>query len=182
MKNFIFLVLGAGIGSGVTFLIVRDRYERKLKAEREKMIEEVNDLKNKDTKEPKTIEQEVEKIISNYTPITVDDADLNKKEEIMDNQLSIDDIKEKPYIISADEFDTKGYEIRYWYLYNDDVLIDETNNIITTQEAEYSLGDCLKDDWDDDYVIHIRNDYDETDYEIKKIDQDYIEEDEDDEL
>lgn len=201
MKKIIFLLLGIGIGSGATFLITRDRYERKLKNEREKMIEEINGLQNKTEEESKTIEQEVEKLSKEYSSdeisstlnednthkisITAKSITVNGKtyseddNNVIDNQLTFDDIKEKPYIISSDEFDTKGYEVRYWYLYNDDVLTDENNNLLTTQEVEYSLGDCLKNEWDDEYVLHIRNDYDETDYEIKKIDNDYIEDEED---
>lgn len=200
MKNFIFLILGISIGSGVTFAITRDRYERKLKNEREKMIEEINELQNKTEEESKNVEQEIEKISKEYSSDEISDTlnednthkiSINAKSisvngktyskdnnDVIDNQLTFDDIKEKPYIISSDEFDTKGYEVRYWYLYNDDVLTDENNNLLTTQEVEYSLGDCLKNEWDDEYVIHIRNDYDETDYEIKKMDSDYIEDEE----
>lgn len=200
MKKIIFLLLGIGIGSGATFLITRDRYERKLKNEREKMVEEINELQNKTKEESKNIEQEIKKISKEYSSdeisdtlnednthkisinaksITVNGKTYSEDNNVIDNQLTFDDIKEKPYIISSDEFDTKGYEVRYWYLYNDDVLTDENNNLLTTQEVEYSLGDCLKNEWDDEYVLHIRNDYDETDYEIKKIDSDYIEDEED---
>lgn len=200
MKKIIFLLLGIGIGSGATFLITRDRYERKLKNEREKMVEEINELQNKTKEESKNIEQEIKKISKEYSSdeisdtlnednthkisinaksITVNGKTYSENNNVIDNQLTFDDIKEKPYIISSDEFDTKGYEVRYWYLYNDDVLTDENNNLLTTQEVEYSLGDCLKNEWDDEYVLHIRNDYDETDYEIKKIDSDYIEDEED---
>lgn len=202
MKNFIFLIVGATVGSGVTFFITRDRYERKLKAEREKMVEEVNEIKSKEDESKDEVlenqisiddinkkEGKVSDLISSYkSKDETVDINLDRVNFYKDGHLVkslINEENNNPYIISHKEFDTKGYETRYWYLYSDDVLTDEDGNVVTTQEIEYSLGDCLNinwNNWDDEHVIHIRNDNDETDYEIKRVDHDYIEEREDDEL
>lgn len=185
MKKFIFFILGCGLGSGVTYFIVRDKYERKLKSERDSMIKEVEDIKGlvNENKE-EVVKDKTEELTKVYKgELTTDNLGFLVEKTDNKTEEKNEDIDEnEPYIITAEEFDSKGYELRYWYIYLDDVLVDEQNNIITTQEAEYSLGNCLDQaDWDNEYVMHIRNDSEETDYEIKRLEHDYIE-DEDEEL
>ncbi len=192
IKKILLVLFGAGVGSGVTYMIMKDKYERSLQKERQNMLDEINEFKlneyiendvsetkkaseylnkdpydeNKLLEEVKEQQKETSKLVESNVDKTISDV-----KNIMDSY----DNKDKPYIISAEEFDTKGYDLRYWYLYNDDVLVDEANEVVSQVELEFSIGDCLLTDFDGD-VIHIRNDYDQTDYEIKRVDEDFIEE------
>lgn len=186
-KKVLLFLAGAGIGSGVTFLIMRDKNERALQQERQNMLDEIEEFK-KENSEETTDEVDPQKELKSIVNEFLYNNDKAQKREDEVNKESVDELINKyestegPYIISAEEFDEKGYETRYWYLYNDGVVVDENNDEITTEELSYSIGDCLNDYINGDDVVHIRNDFDETDYEIKKIDEDYIVEDENDEL
>jgi|GEM_PF-4719612 len=196
MKNILCILLGGAVGSTATYFIVKDKYERKLQAEREKMVEEVNDIQTKildiketldkpEENEDEEQEEEDDKKVAahlNFYKSTIDD--VNKNTDDLDKFLkSTNNIhvmsseeqerKDNIFIITPEEFDNVGYEVRYWYLYSDGIVADETDSIVDETEVRYSLANCLNTDWDDDYVIHIRNNNEEVDYEIKKIDEFY---------
>jgi len=195
MKNILCILLGGAVGSTATYFIVKDKYERKLQAEREKMVEEVNDIQTKilDIKEtldkPEEGEEEQQedddkKVAAhlNFYKSTIDDVNENTDDldKFLKNTNNIhimsseeQERKDNIFIITPEEFDNVGYEVRYWYLYSDGIVADETDSIVDETEVRYSLANCLNTDWDDDYVIHIRNNNEEVDYEIKKIDEFY---------
>lgn len=179
LKKILLFLAGAGIGSGVTFLIMKDKNERALQQERQNMLDEIEEFKREELKES------TDELVSEEEAKDVKEKLSNLVEDIKENKETVDELINKyettdgPYIISSDEFDTKGYELRYWYLYNDGVVVDENNDEITTDEISYSIGDCLNGYINGEDVVYIRNDFDETDYEIKRIDEDYLVSDED---
>lgn len=189
LKKILLFLAGAGIGSGVTFLIMKDKNERALQQERQNMLDEIEEFKREELKE--STDEDVTKYCDDDVIVTKEKAkDMKEKlsnlvEDIKESKETVDELINKyettegPYIISSDEFDTKGYELRYWYLYNDGVIVDENNDEITTDEISYSIGDCLNGYINGEDVVYIRNDFDETDYEIKRIDEDYLVSDED---
>ena len=75
--------------------------------------------------------------------------------------------KDKPYVISPDDFDEMDdYETETLMYYEDDVLTDDGGNIIT--DVEKLIGkDSLSHfgEYEDDSVF-VRNDKLKTDYEI----------------
>lgn len=182
LKKILLFLAGAGIGSGVTFLIMKDKNERALQQERQNMLDEIEEFKREELKEStdELVSEEEAKDAKEKLSNLVED--IKESKETVDELINKYETTEGPYIISSDEFDNKGYDLRYWYLYNDGVVVDENNDEITTDEISYSIGDCLNGYINGEDVVYIRNDFDETDYEIKRIDEDYLVEDETDEL
>lgn len=182
LKKVLLFLAGAGIGSGVTFLIMKDKNERALQQERQNMLDEIEEFKREELKES------TDELVSGEEAKDAKEKLSNLVEDIKESKETVDELINKyettegPYIISSDEFDNKGYDLRYWYLYNDGVVVDENNDEVTTDEISYSIGDCLNGYINGEDVVYIRNDFDETDYEIKRIDEDYLVEDETDEL
>lgn len=176
LKKILLVLLSTSIGSGVTYVVLKDKYERELQAEREKMIKEISDFKEK--AENKNKEESKEELIENI------DKKLDKVDELISEYAPKEEKEEhkedEPYIITAEEFDSKGYELRYWYVYNDGVVVDENNDVLTKTECDNSVGSCINNIFDEE-ILHIRNDNTEEDYEIKAIDEDYLG-DEDEEL
>lgn len=182
LKKVLLFLAGAGIGSGVTFLIMKDKNERALQQERQNMLDEIEEFKREELKEStdELVSEEEAKDAKEKLSNLVED--IKESKETVDELINKYETTEGPYIISSDEFDNKGYDLRYWYLYNDGVVVDENNDEVTTDEISYSIGDCLNGYINGEDVVYIRNDFDETDYEIKRIDEDYLVEDETDEL
>lgn len=182
LKKILLFLAGAGIGSGVTFLIMKDKNERALQQERQNMLDEIEEFKREELKEStdELVSEEEAKDAKEKLSNLVED--IKESKETVDELINKYETTEGPYIISSDEFDNKGYDLRYWYLYNDGVVVDENNDEVTTDEISYSIGDCLNGYINGEDVVYIRNDFDETDYEIKRIDEDYLVEDETDEL
>ena len=182
LKKVLLFLAGAGIGSGVTFLIMKDKNERALQQERQNMLDEIEEFKREELKEStdELVSEEEAKDAKEKLSNLVED--IKESKETVDELINKYETTEGPYIISSDEFDNNGYDLRYWYLYNDGVVVDENNDEVTTDEISYSIGDCLNGYINGEDVVYIRNDFDETDYEIKRIDEDYLVEDETDEL
>ena len=182
LKKVLLFLAGAGIGSGVTFLIMKDKNERALQQERQNMLDEIEEFKREELKEStdELVSEEEAKDAKEKLSNLVED--IKESKETVDELINKYETTEGPYIISSDEFDNKGYDLRYWYLYNDGVVVDENNDEVTTDEISYSIGDCLNGYINGEDVVYVRNDFDETDYEIKRIDEDYLVEDETDEL
>jgi hypothetical protein len=182
LKKVLLFLAGAGIGSGITFLIMKDKNERALQQERQNMLDEIEEFKREELKEStdELVSEEEAKDAKEKLSNLVED--IKESKETVDELINKYETTEGPYIISSDEFDNKGYDLRYWYLYNDGVVVDENNDEVTTDEISYSIGDCLNGYINGEDVVYIRNDFDETDYEIKRIDEDYLVEDETDEL
>ena len=182
LKKVLLFLAGAGIGSGVTFLIMKDKNERALQQERQNMLDEIEEFKREELKESTdelASEEEAKDAKEKLSNLV---EDIKESKETVDELINKYETTEGPYIISSDEFDNKGYDLRYWYLYNDGVVVDENNDEVTTDEISYSIGDCLNGYINGEDVVYVRNDFDETDYEIKRIDEDYLVEDETDEL
>lgn len=182
LKKVLLFLAGVGIGSGVTFLIMKDKNERALQQERQNMLDEIEEFKREELKEStdELVSEEEAKDAKEKLSNLVED--IKESKETVDELINKYETTEGPYIISSDEFDNKGYDLRYWYLYNDGVVVDENNDEVTTDEISYSIGDCLNGYINGEDVVYVRNDFDETDYEIKRIDEDYLVEDETDEL
>lgn len=159
-KLFIFAA-GAVIGSAVTYIYTRRKYEQ-VEWEYEEETEEENpedDVEKNVEKEEKQNKQDMvqyNKFVKQYSGNSLMD-EIEKEVEDVD----------RPYLITVDEYaELDDYETVSLYYYEDNVLTDELGNVI--DDADDAVGvDNLKK-FDDMKVdsIYVRNDARMSDYEI----------------
>lgn len=180
ISKIVIFLAGAGIGSAITFKLVKDKYEKLANDEISEMREyykEKMNPKSKSEYENETIDysddtkEEPSNDKKDYNKIIKD----NKYDNEYDNEEGKEDVKkvEGPYVISPDDFDSIGYETESLTYYSDGVLTDIYDNIIS--DVEGKIGeDSLNHfgEYEDDSVF-VRNDEEEMDYEILKDDDKY---------
>lgn len=181
---FIFLV-GAGIGASTTWYFTKKHYEKIAD-------EEIKDVVNKFTAYRKELEKTHNEIPDedpnpNYAKndrrsniISVEESIQSDSSEelsngVIDNPKGIESVTrpyEKegtmPYIISEDEFgEIEDYDQKtlFWY-YRDNILA--TDEDLEVEDIKTTIGDALDEFKKDRYTerILVRNEEDETDYEV----------------
>lgn len=168
-KNFVMFTVGAVIGSAVSWMILKKQYEDRVKQEVTSVKEALGMLRKKENEEDIKKEENDDSIA--YKPTKDDLATLQKTIETNGyRDYSTRNEEEKkvtePYVIAPNEFDEIGYEtqsITYWA---DKIVTDDDGNII--EDYESHIGeDALNHfgEYEEDSV-YVRNDEEETDYEI----------------
>lgn len=191
MKNFFTFVTGLVIGSVVTYVIVKDKFEKIAQEE----IDSVKEVfgrrveKEADKKVEKIAKKEVEKIrkeyneydnlTKNYTSYSKNKTEESIKdveyEEVCENDedgVELDEIErasdyDRPYIIEPQEFGAlDGYSLITLYHYSDNVLADDCDELVE------DLDDVVGEDYAshfgeyEDDCVYVRNDRLKADYEI----------------
>jgi len=160
MKYGICFIVGAGIGSVVTWKLLEEKYK---KLADEEIASVVETFKNREKNNKKNIKEKVEDILSKNEPI-------EKVEEIIDNNKYTNDNIKKPYVIAPEEFgEDNSYGTKTLTYYADNILTDEIDNPIT-EDLDIMLGpDALSHfgEYEDDSV-YIRDEINEIDYQILK--------------
>lgn len=189
MKNFFTFVTGLVIGSVVTYVIVKDKFEKIAQEE----IDSVKEVfgrrveKEADKKVEKIAKKEVEKIrkeyneydnltknYTSYSKTEVED-DKDEDEEVCENnedKVELDEIErasdyDKPYIIEPQEFGAlDGYSLITLYHYSDNVLADDCDELV--EDIDDVVGEDYAShfgEYEDD-CVYVRNDRLKADYEI----------------
>ena len=123
----------------------------------------------------------------------VESLDADSEEEINDllNDLEEDDeyyeddhpredipLREDPYIISADEFveNRNNHEQITLYFYENGAITDDAGNLIDDIDRKIGKENHEELDrlWDSEGTCLIRNEMEYTDYELLKMNEDYI--------
>lgn len=189
MKNFFTFVTGLVIGSVVTYVIVKDKFEKIAQEE----IDSVKEVfgrrveKETDKKVEKIAKKEVEKIrkeyneydnlTKNYTSYSKNETEENveEAEEVCENdedRVELDEIErasdyDRPYIIEPQEFGAlDGYSLITLFHYSDNVLADDCDELVE------DLDDVVGEDYAshfgeyEDDCVYVRNDRLKADYEI----------------
>ena len=191
MKNFFTFVTGLVIGSVVTYIVVKDKFEKIAQEE----IDSVKEVfgrrveKEADKKVEKIAKKEVEKIrkeyneydnlTKNYTSYSKNKTEESIKdveyEEVCENdedRVELDEIErasdyDRPYIIEPPEFGAlDGYSLITLYHYSDNVLADDCDELVE------DLDDVVGEDYAshfgeyEDDCVYVRNDRLKADYEI----------------
>ena len=189
MKNFFTFVTGLVIGSVVTYVLVKDKFEKIAQEE----IDSVKEVfgrrveKETDKKVEKIAKKEVEKIRKeyneydnlrkNYTSYSKNETEENveEDEEVCENNedgVELDEIErasdyDRPYIIEPQEFGAlDGYSLITLYHYSDNVLADDCDELVE------DLDDVVGEDYAshfgeyEDDCVYVRNDRLKADYEI----------------
>lgn len=185
MKNFFTFVTGLVIGSVVTYVVVKDKFEKIAQEE----IDSVKEVfgrrveKEADKKVEKIAEKEVEKIrkeYNDYGSLTKNYTSYSKNETEEDDCAQVEDGVElfeverasdsdRPYVIDPWDFGgEEGYDTVTLNYYADDVLTDSDNNVIEDEDIDDFVGGDFAEhfgEYEKDCVC-VRNDRLKIDYEI----------------
>ena len=193
MKNLLCFVAGAAIGSVVTWKLIEKKYKDLADEEIESVIETFKNRKPIITKDE--VKETVEKVINKWKEPkeTVEDIvaaegySIENEEEIdeddesnytvnVDNDNDIEVIT--PYVITPEQFgEYNEYGTKTLTYYSDNVLTDEIDNPITSEEMVTMIGPDALDhfgEYEDDSV-YIRDEMNEMDYEILKSEKKFSE-------
>ena len=181
---------GAAIGSAITWKIAKTKYERIAQEE----IDSVKEVfsRRKHSEEECEADSTSDEMPTDYDVVV---KNLNSKPDIMEyasklNKMGYtgsveeseeeseveEDMRDKPYVISADEFDEiEEYEVETLTYYADGVLTDWYNEII--EDVEDVVGLDALENFDkyaaDGDTVFVRNDSRECDYEIQRDTRNY---------
>lgn len=196
MKNFFTFITGLVIGSVVTYVVVKDKFEKIAQEE----IDSVKEVfgrrveKEADKKVEKIAEKEVEKIrkeYNDYGSLTKNYTSYSKNETEEDDyaQVEEDDCaqveededgveifeverasnSDRPYVIDPWDFGGEdGYDTITLNYYADGVLTDDDNNVIEDEEIDDIVGKDFAEHFGEyeKDCVCVRNDRLKTDYEI----------------
>lgn len=177
-KLFIFAA-GATVGSVVTLCLVRAKYEKRTLDE----IRSIREMYEKDEADeiddPDILDEETQgllseerraeynKIVQKYNP---ESKGVSKNIEVDEDEEEEEDEEDmKPYVISPDEFDEKGYDtvsLYYFedgvitYAYSGDIMEEDEIDDIIGEDAPNHFGEYEED------TVYIRNDAIMTDFEL----------------
>lgn len=182
LSKVIIFTAGAAIGSGVTYLLIKDKCEKAAQEEIDKVVEE---FANRES-----IEQVCEEVCESEEPIEEDEQETQEEyENIVENEgytaygrdrsnkkEEKNDMK-RPYVIEPEEYGENDYPtISLWYFEGDGVLTDNHQRKIIRNVDEL-VGEDFADhfgEYEDDSVF-IRNDELEIDYEILRDERSFSE-------
>lgn len=184
MKNLLCFVAGATIGSVVTWKLIEKKYKDLADEEIESVIETFKNRKPRITKDE--VKETVEKVINKWKEpketvediVTAEGYSIENEEEIDEDDesnytVNVDNDIEViiPYVITPEQFgEYNEYGTKTLTYYADDVLTDEVDNPITSDEMVTMIGPDALDhfgEYEDDSV-YIRDETNEMDYEILK--------------
>ena len=187
LASCISFILGAGIGSGITWYFLKTYYEQlnqedhdELKAHFEEKYSKLED----EVKKESDISEETDPALeekpdimayaaklngmgyTNYSGISKEEPEENEEEDAAPEPIMEDGAK--PYVIEPEEFgELDGYEKISLTHYSDGTLADIHDNIID-DDVDEIVGSDYADhfgEYEDDSVF-IRNDAKKCDYEI----------------
>ena len=184
MKNLLCFVAGAAIGSVVTWKLIEKKYKDLADEEIESVKETFKNRKPRITKDE--VKETVEKVINKWKEpketvediVTAEGYSIENEEEIDEDDESNytvnvdnDDTVITPYVIEPERFgEYNEYGTKTLTYYADNVLTDEIDNPITSEEMVTMIGPDALDhfgEYEDDSV-YIRDEMNEMDYEILK--------------
>lgn len=191
MKNLLYFVSGAAIGSIVTWKLIEKKYKDLADEEIKSVIETFKNRKPRITKD--NVKETVEKVINKCKEpkeivediVTAERYSIENEEEIDEDDesnytVNVDNDIEvvTPYVITPEQFgEYNEYGTKTLTYYADNVLTDEIDNPITSEEMVTMIGlDALDHfgEYEDDSV-YIRDEMNEMDYEILKSEEKFSE-------
>ena len=184
MKNLLCFVAGAAIGSVVTWKLIEKKYKDLADEEIESVIETFKNRKPRITKDE--VKETVEKVINKCKEpketvediVTAEGYSIEDEEETDEDDdsnytVDVDPGVEViiPYVITPEQFgEYSEYGTKTLTYYADNVLTDEIDNPITSDEMETMIGPDALDHFGEceDDSVYIRDEMNEMDYERLK--------------
>lgn len=175
LSKLLIFAAGLGLGSAVTYKIVRDKYERLIEEEIESVKAAFSKKDEWETVEPK----EVEEIEDGFEPTKAMNlqkyADILAESKYKNYAEKKEDIGvDRPYVIEPGEFgEMDGYETISLTYYADEVVTDDYGEIVDDVDDLIGLESLSHfGEYEDDSVF-VRNDAKRCDYEILMVEQNY---------
>ena len=164
MSNFVAFLSGVGIGSVVTWALLKNKYEQTFQEECDD-FDEFEDEPEEIERGIRTEAKSVDEAADNFD----DYKNIAKKYDTKNNENKEEE-KMKPYVITPEEFDTNDeYDtISLTYYEGDGVMVDDCDEAMDDDEIERTVGyEALNHfgEYEDDSVF-VRNEELKTDYEI----------------
>jgi hypothetical protein len=167
LSKILIFATGAAIGSVVTWKLINDKCDQRVKNELESMDEYYRTKYGVEEPEEEADEEIDEQMdIRQYSDLLgssgyVDYTTANKSDE-----EEVDNV-DRPYVIPPEELgELDGYETRTLYFHSDGVLTDDQGELI--DDADDVVGEDFSEhygEYEEDSVC-VRNDAKRTDYEI----------------
>ena len=191
MKNLLCFVAGAAIGSVGTWKLIEKKYKDLADEEIESVIETFKNRKPRIYKDE--VKETVEQVINKYKePEEIVEDIVTSERYSIENEEEIDEDDESNYIVNVDndvevvepyviapgqfgEYNEYGTKTLTYYV--DNILTDEIDNPITSEEMAIMIGPDALDhfgEYEDDSV-YIRDEMNEMDYEILKSEKKFSE-------
>lgn len=184
LSNLCIFIGGALVGSSVTYLIVKNKYERLIDEEIESVKETYEEAYGKkiktatlvdetsDTPNPREKNQRAyEELIKQYGNNKSDEDEDKEEDDEEGDEDEMNDMIE-PYVITPDEFGDTDYETVCLTLYADGVITDDFGDMMSDDDIDTLIGrDSLKhmgENAEDPDVLYVRNENEEVDYEIAR--------------
>lgn len=175
MKELFIFIAGLGIGSAITYKVLKDRYDEDVEFVR-------NFWKNKSESkevEEQPLENKKMGIVEYAALIKENEYSDEEKKSNQDEKEDEDEINDKPYIIDVDEFgifdDYDSISLTY---YSDGYVTDDGDNLMSNDEVEEAIGwmnlTHMGEEVQD--ALYIRNDIRKVDYEVLQVLDNYKEE------
>lgn len=165
LSKILVFATGVGIGSGVTYKILKTKYDALIQEEIDSVKESFSRINNETAEEgteDKSAEEElrrVENVINQNGYVTM--SDDKKVEEEEDNM-------NEPHIISPNEFGDCDYVSVTLWCYTDGVVTNDDGKIISN--VEELIGSDFADHFgeyeEDPDTVYVRNDDQKIDYQI----------------
>ena len=182
VKNVLIFAAGAAVGSAVTYKLIKTKYEQIAREEIESVKEvfsrrsEESDEEDEDDEFDYDFEPDQEELKAMNDKVsdlgyTSYSKKKNKKGKHNDDD---DDCDIVPYVISPDDFGDTGYETVSLTYYADNVLAYDYDEEVV-EDADLLIGSYSLDrigEYEED-IIHVRNDVNQTDYEICRVNEKY---------
>ena len=184
MKNLLCFVVGAAMGSVITWKLIEKKYKDLADEEIESVKETFKNRKSRITKDE--VKETVEKVINKWKEpketvedivtaegYSTEDEENTEEDDESNYTVDVDPGVEVivPYVITPEQFgEYSEYGTKTLTYYADNVLTDEIDNPITSGEMETMIGPDALDhfgEYEDDSV-YIRDEMNEMDYEILK--------------
>lgn len=170
LSKVLIFAAGAAIGAAATYKFFKTKYERIVQEELDSM-EDYYEQKLRDAQE-EIDDYSAELQVREYVDrLEGKDPAVQQLVDKL-NDLNYTENKEvpkvkPPYVISPDEFgEIDEYATETLYYYSDNVLADDQDNIIEDADNVIGIGSLTHfGEYEDDSVF-VRNDREETDYEI----------------
>lgn len=169
-SNVLLFATGVAIGSAVTYILMKRKYEEQLDWIEEEPVEEYNEEEPAEEEIQDDVQEEKEddqKETVQYNKYVKKYAGNSLVDEVEKEVKGSEDDVDRPYLIKPNELgEMDDYEITTLYWYEDEVLSDELGNPIEDIDETVGLENIkMFGDSSIDY-IYVRNDARMTDYEV----------------
>ena len=174
IKYVLAFMTGLTIGAGLTYKLIKEKYENIADAEIKAMKEYYSNKYSCSHDEVKNEITEAETVKVKEKPKVTDYVSLINKEGYSENDGDVDqdenededEDKVGPYVITPEEFcENEDYEVDCLTHYADGYLVDDNGDVI--EDVEELLGDAISEmgKYEDD-AIHVCDDDRKCYYEI----------------